>query len=67
MLRKVTHRAMARRNVDQHRKELDPDDLLAAFAASLKAARIEQGLTQSELAERAGLLQQYGFRAVSGG
>ena len=50
---------MARRSVDQHRREPDPDDLLAVFAASLKAARIEQGLTQAELAERAGLVQQY--------
>ena len=50
---------MARRSVDQHRKEPDADDLLAVFAASLKAARIEHGLTQAQLAERAGLLQQY--------
>ena len=50
---------MARRSVDQHRKEPDPDDLLAVFAASLKAARIKQGLTQAQLAARAGLLQQY--------
>jgi transcriptional regulator with XRE-family HTH domain len=50
---------MARRSVDQHRKEPDADDLVAVFAASLKAARIKQGLTQAQLAERAGLLQQY--------
>jgi DNA-binding XRE family transcriptional regulator len=42
-----------------NRKEPDADDLLAVFAASLKAARIKQGLTQAQLAERAGLLQQY--------
>ena len=66
MLFQGTHRAMARRSVDQHRKEPDPDDLLAVFAASLKAARLEQGLTQEELAERAGLLQQYVSRIEQG-
>ena len=54
-----THRLMARRSVDQHREEPDPEDLLAVFAASLKAARMKRGLTQAQLAERAGLLQQY--------
>ena len=37
----------------------DPDDLVAVFGANLKAARLKQGLTQAQLAERAGLLQQY--------
>ena len=50
---------MARRSVDQHRDEPDPEDLLAVFAASLKAARMKRGWTQAQLAERAGLLQQY--------
>jgi transcriptional regulator with XRE-family HTH domain len=32
---------------------------VAIFGANLKAARLKQGLTQAQLAERAGLLQQY--------
>jgi DNA-binding XRE family transcriptional regulator len=56
----VQDRSMARRNVDELQKgEPDPDDLVAAFGANLKAARLKQGLTQAQLAERAGLLQQY--------
>jgi transcriptional regulator with XRE-family HTH domain len=51
---------MARRSVDnQNREEPDPDDLVAVFGANLKAARIKRELTQAQLAERAGLLQQY--------
>jgi transcriptional regulator with XRE-family HTH domain len=51
---------MARHSVDnQNREEPDPDDLVAVFGANLKAARIKRGLTQAQLAERAGLLQQY--------
>ena len=50
---------MAKRSVDQHRQEPDPEGLVAVFAASLKAARIKRGLTQAQLAERSGLLQQY--------
>jgi transcriptional regulator with XRE-family HTH domain len=51
---------MARRNVDDlPPNEADPDDLVAIFGANLKAARLKQGLTQAQLAERAGLLQQY--------
>jgi transcriptional regulator with XRE-family HTH domain len=50
---------MAKRGVDQHRQEPDPEGLVAVFAASLKAARIKRGLTQAQLAERSGLLQQY--------
>jgi transcriptional regulator with XRE-family HTH domain len=49
---------MAKR-VDQQRQEPDPEGLVAVFAASLKAARIKRGLTQAQLAERSGLLQQY--------
>ena len=37
----------------------DPDDIVAVFGINLKAARLKAGLTQVELAERAGLLQQY--------
>jgi transcriptional regulator with XRE-family HTH domain len=51
---------MARRSVDgAHPEKLDPDDLVAVFGANLKAARIRRGLTQAQLAERAGLPQQY--------
>ena len=39
--------------------EPDPDDLVAIFGANLKAARMKAGLTQAQLAERSGLLQQY--------
>lgn len=39
--------------------EPDPDDIVAVFGVNLKAARLKAGLTQAELAERAGLLQQY--------
>ena len=42
-----------------HPAESNPDDLVAIFGANLKAARLKAGLTQGELAERAGLLQQY--------
>jgi transcriptional regulator with XRE-family HTH domain len=50
---------MAKRSIDQHREAPDSEDLLTVFAASLKAARIKSGWTQAQLAERAGLLQQY--------
>jgi transcriptional regulator with XRE-family HTH domain len=57
---------MAKRNIDQHRQEPDPEGLVAVFAASLKAARIKHGLTQAQLAERSGLLQQYVSRVELG-
>jgi transcriptional regulator with XRE-family HTH domain len=51
---------MARRRVDElHPEEPDPDDLAAVFGANLRAARVKLGLTQAQLAERAGLLQPY--------
>jgi transcriptional regulator with XRE-family HTH domain len=51
---------MARRSADDlSLDDPDPDDLVAVFGANLKAARLKQGLTQTQLAERAGLLQQY--------
>jgi transcriptional regulator with XRE-family HTH domain len=51
---------MAKRSVDDlHPEEPDPDDLVAVFGANLKAARIKRGLTQAQLADRAGLLQPY--------
>jgi len=51
---------MARRSADDFPlDDPDPDDLVAIFGVNLKAARLKQGLTQAQLAERAGLLQQY--------
>jgi transcriptional regulator with XRE-family HTH domain len=51
---------MAKRSVDDvHADVPDSDNLVAVFGANLKAARIKRGLTQAQLAERAGLLQQY--------
>ena len=34
-------------------------DFLALFGANLRAARLKLGLTQAQLAEQSGLLQQY--------
>jgi transcriptional regulator with XRE-family HTH domain len=51
---------MAKRSADDLPPgEPDPDDIVAVFGANLKAARLQQGLTQGQLAEGAGLLQQY--------
>jgi transcriptional regulator with XRE-family HTH domain len=58
---------MARRSVDDlPPDEPDPEDLVAFFGANLKAARLKQGLTQAQLAEQAGLLQQYVSLVESG-
>ena len=54
-----TRTSMAIRSNDLPPDEPDPDDLVAVFGVNLKAARMKQGLTQAQLAERAGLLQQY--------
>lgn len=35
------------------------DGIVATFAANLKAARLRMGLSQTELGQAAGLLQQY--------
>ena len=37
----------------------DQDDIVATFGANLEAARLKLGLTQAQLAEATGLLQQY--------
>lgn len=42
------------------------DDIVTVFGANLKAARLKAGLTQAELAERSGLLQQYVSLVESG-
>ena len=44
----------------------DADKLLEAFGQNLRAARLNSGLTQADLAERAGLLQQYVSLVESG-
>jgi transcriptional regulator with XRE-family HTH domain len=44
----------------------DEDDIVATFGANLKAARLKMGLTQVQLAEAAGLLQQYVSLVESG-
>jgi transcriptional regulator with XRE-family HTH domain len=41
-------------------------NIVAAFGTNLKAARLKMGLTQAELAEAAGLLQQYVSLVESG-
>jgi transcriptional regulator with XRE-family HTH domain len=46
--------------------DTDPDDLVAIFGANLKAARMKAGLTQAQLAERSGLVQQYVSLVESG-
>jgi transcriptional regulator with XRE-family HTH domain len=49
-----------------HSDKPDPDDIVATFGANLKAARLKMGLTQAQLAEAAGLLQQYVSLVESG-
>ena len=44
----------------------DFSDLLAVFGANLRAARLKLGLTQAQLAEQSGLLQQYVSLVESG-
>jgi len=51
---------MAKRGTDRSRRgRLDKDDVVATFGANLKAARVKMGLSQTDLAQAAGLLQQY--------
>ena len=49
-----------------HSGKADQDDIVATFGANLKAARVKMGLTQAQLAEAAGLLQQYVSLVESG-
>ena len=44
----------------------DQDDIVSTFGSNLKAARLKMGLTQAQLAEAAGLLQQYVSLVESG-
>lgn len=51
---------MARRTTGRSRAgRPGQDDILAIFGANLKAARLKMRLTQAQLAEATGLLQQY--------
>ena len=49
-----------------HSGKPDQDDIVATFGANLKASRLKTGLTQAQLAEAAGLLQQYVSLVESG-
>jgi transcriptional regulator with XRE-family HTH domain len=51
---------MAKRSIENTRRsEPDPNDIVGVFGTRLKAARVKLGVTQTQLAERAGLVQQY--------
>jgi DNA-binding XRE family transcriptional regulator len=54
------------RNSNPRADNPDFNDLLALFGANLRAARLKSGLTQTQLAEQAGLLQQYVSLVESG-
>src|SRR5579863_6219711 len=58
--------AMGKASTKTHSAEADQDDIVATFGANLKAARLRMGLTQAQLAEAAGLLQQYVSLVESG-
>jgi transcriptional regulator with XRE-family HTH domain len=47
-------------------KRFTRNDIVAVFGANLKAARLKMGLTQAQLAELAGLQQQYVSLVESG-
>jgi len=50
---------MAKRSIENTRRsEPDPNDIVGVFGTRLKAARVKLGVTQTQLAERAGLVQQ---------
>jgi transcriptional regulator with XRE-family HTH domain len=44
----------------------DPDNVVKIFGANLKIARMKAGLTQAQLAEQSGLVQQYVSLVESG-
>ena len=58
---------MARSSAGKSRADKpDQDDIVTTFGANLKAARLKMGLTQAQLADAAGLLQQYVSLVESG-
>ena len=56
---------MARRGRTRADK-LDRDNIVATFGANLKVARVTMNMSQTELANAAGLLQQYVSLVESG-
>jgi len=51
---------MVRRGTSRSRRDLlDRYDIVATFGANLKVTRLKMRLTQEQLAEATGLLQQY--------
>ena len=58
---------MARRGTSRSGADrLDRHDIVAIFGANLKAARVKMNMSQTELANAAGLLQQYVSLVESG-
>jgi DNA-binding XRE family transcriptional regulator len=49
-----------------HPENAESSELLARFGANVRAARLKLGLTQAQLAEQSGLLQQYVSLVESG-
>ena len=51
---------MPRRSTSRfHADRFDRDDMVTTFGANLRAARLKMHMSQTELANAAGLLQQY--------
>jgi len=58
---------MARRETSRSRAgRLDRDGIVATFGANLRAARVKMNMSQTDLAQAAGLLQQYVSLVESG-
>jgi transcriptional regulator with XRE-family HTH domain len=57
---------MARRSTRSRADRLERADIVSTFGANLKAARMKIGLSQTDLAQAAGLLQQYVSLVESG-
>ena len=58
---------MTRRGTSRSRADrFDRDDIVATFGANLKAARMKMNMSQTDLANAAGLLQQYVSLVESG-